>query len=79
MTLNGTYYSYYQDPSGRIIENQYTNGSWLVTNNQTAGNFVVATDAIQGSPLAATSYTNNGVTFVRVSPLKSFDEFTSSN
>ncbi|KAK1075132.1 hypothetical protein LTR74_000538 [Friedmanniomyces endolithicus] len=49
---------YYQDAKGRIIENSYLNGSWtLETTSLIDESVVVSSDATQGSPLAAVSYT----------------------
>ena len=59
-----TTYQYYQDAQGRIIENQYTNDKWLINGNSVPSQAIITTDAQDGTPLAATSWSNNGRLYV---------------
>ncbi|KAK5007468.1 hypothetical protein LTR28_005244, partial [Elasticomyces elasticus] len=58
-------YSYYQNPNGTIMESRYANGSGIGVNSTHTDTSVIAivTDAAQRSPLAAVSYTIQGVIF----------------
>ncbi|KAK3691610.1 hypothetical protein LTR37_018565 [Vermiconidia calcicola] len=53
---SATLYQYYQDTQGRIIENQYSNGEWLLYGSDVPAYAIVATDVLGRSPLAATSW-----------------------
>ena len=59
-----TLFQYYQDKQGRIIENQYNNGKWLIQGDSVPKSSIVGSDASGGSPIAATSYLLSGTLFV---------------
>ena len=63
---SSTLYQYYQDKDGRIIENQRTSGKWLIEGDDVPKSAIIATNAQSGSPIAATSWSSNGVLFVRI-------------
>lgn len=59
--------TYYMDTENRIIENNYLTGSgWSLENHDDINASVVTTLATPGSPIAATSYTIQGVTWRQV-------------
>jgi hypothetical protein len=60
---NSTLLTYYQDESGRIIENVYTDGAWATDTSSAAA---VVAKASQGSPLTAISYNYNYTTWRQV-------------
>ena len=59
--ISSIFYSYYQEPQGRIVENLYQDGQWNVQGDNIPNNAVIATDAATGTPIAATSWSMNGV------------------
>lgn len=65
-TGTSTAYSYYQDPSGRIIENVFANGEWSVQGSDVPNDAIVTTDARRGSPIAATTYKQDKDLIVRM-------------
>lgn len=58
--------TYFQDPSGRILENSFHDNTWTLSNISYINSSVVTTSAAQGSPLAAVSYDLNGLTYRQV-------------
>lgn len=76
---SGRLLTYYQDPDGRVIENSYLNGSWTLDNSTNINNSVVTTQTAAGSPLAAISYVNNGLTYRQVFFLDSTGTVRSTN
>jgi hypothetical protein len=54
-------YEYTLDQQGRLVENQFQNGTWTIPENP-----IVATDATSNSPIAAISYVINGQTSVHL-------------
>ncbi|KAK5163738.1 uncharacterized protein LTR77_010411 [Saxophila tyrrhenica] len=48
--------TYFQDPSGRILENSYKSSTWSLSEHSQINSSVVTTAATPGSPLAAISY-----------------------
>lgn len=61
-------YQYYQDPQGRIIENSNTNGEWLIHGDDIPESAIVAKDAQDGTPLAATSWSSSATGGIYVRP-----------
>ncbi|TKA75692.1 hypothetical protein B0A55_03181 [Friedmanniomyces simplex] len=63
---SGRLLMYYQDANGRIIENSYLNESWTLEDSSLIDQSMVTNDATRGSPLAAVSYTLNGLQYRQV-------------
>ena len=57
-------YGYYQDESNNIIEAQINGGVWQYPDGTTAQENVVTSNAEQGSPLAAISWSFQSVDYV---------------
>ena len=71
-----TLYSYYVDIDGSILENKWENGLWLTSGHNVSNTYVVTSDAVENSPLAAISYTLNSTTYVRHSHVHQKRAFT---
>ncbi|KAK3673831.1 hypothetical protein LTR78_006386 [Recurvomyces mirabilis] len=57
---SGTILLYFQDSTGRILENVYTNGSWSLHDSNRVNESVVTADATPGTSLSAIAYNING-------------------
>ena len=76
---SSTLYSYYQDPEGRIIENQLENGKWSIQGTQDPPDYaIVSTGAQLGSPISAISWNTGDDLYVRSHSLQSRDQSANS-